>query len=93
MAIRIGSRAVRAKRAVMSKLTVADLQQLKDEGHTVVELPGGLADVGGNRFKVIGGRRQVDAGNVSVVAAGEAVHEGIGDFSITSESRRVHTDF
>lgn len=89
----IGSRAVRAKRPVVSKLTVQDLDQLRSEGHTVVELPGGQVEIGGNRFKVLGQRRQIDPGSVSLTDASEAVHSDIGDFSITTESNRVHGDF
>lgn len=50
----VGSKSLRSKPPVMSKLSLADLDQLRAEGHKVFELPGGFAEVSGRRFKVIG---------------------------------------
>lgn len=56
----------------MSKLTFADLDQLRSEGHTVIVV-GNQAEIGGRMFKIIG-RRPAEPGNVSIVAEGKRIH-------------------
>ncbi len=75
---------------MLSRLTPADLAELTDRGHTVREVGDGTVDVDGNLFKLVGGRRAVDPGSVSVVDAGEVAHADGGDFSIISESVKVN---
>ncbi len=86
----------------MSKLTVQDLDQLRQEGHVIVELPGNLADVDGNRFRIIG-QRALPVDNASVVAESDQVHFPAGGnvgavdvgngVSLVAESQQVHGDF
>jgi len=76
----------------MAKLTPADVVDLRDQGHLVVDLGNGQVNVNGSVFRVIGGQRVVNESSPSVVDAGEAVHMDIGDFSIVSESKKIHGD-